>query len=222
MGVRPAAMLWSGGRDSTLALEAVLVDPSLAVRRLVTTVSEDHDRVTMHGVRRKLVQAQADALGLPLQVVPIPAGASNEVYDDRMAALSRDLVDQGIEAMVVGDVFLEDVRGYREDRLAGTGLEGVWPIWGRDTGELARTFLEQGHRARIVCVDPGKLDPAWAGAAYDEAFLAELPEDVDPCGERGAFHTFVHAAPVFEAPIEVEVGEKVKRDGFVYADLRRS
>lgn len=212
-------MLWSGGRDSTLALEAAFEDPSLEVRRLVTTVTEEHDRVTMHGVRRELVQAQADALGLPLQVVAIPAGASNEVYDERMAGLCRDLVDDGVEAMVVGDVFLEDVRSYREDRLTGTGLEGVWPIWGRDTGGLARTFLEQGGAARIVCVDPEKLDPSWAGAAYDETFLAELPEDVDPCGERGAFHTFVHAAAVFEAPIDVEVGEKITRDGFVYADL---
>lgn len=214
------ALAWSGGKDSALALwtlRAQGVEPEA----LLTTVTEDVERISIHGVRRELLHLQAAATGLPLVEVRIPLPCPNEVYEQRMAdALGAPPLD-GVEAVAFGDLFLADVRAYREERLA-TALpprRALFPLWGRDTAELARTFVDAGFAATLATVDPRVLDPAFAGRAYDAALLADLPAEVDPCGERGEFHTFVHAGPVFDAPIAVTTGVTVEREGFVYADL---
>ena len=214
---------WSGGKDCAVALRELRAD-GVDVEALFTTVNRRYDRSTMHGVRRVLHERQADALGLPLDVVELPAEPSNEAYEEAMARRLNAYRERGVEAVAFADLFLEDVRAYREDRLAGTGLAGRWPLWGRDTGELARAFLDAGFRALVVAADADVFGPSAAGRPYDEAFLADLPPGVDPCGERGAFHTFVTDGPGFDAPVAVEVGATETRpvgDGaFHYADLR--
>jgi uncharacterized protein (TIGR00290 family) len=221
--VRPVAarawLSWSSGKDSTLALATAREDPGLVVVGLLTTINEGAQRVAMHAVRRSLLEAQADALGLPLHVVELPWPCSNEEYEHRMAAAVRDARGDGVTRMVFGDLFLTDVRAYREQALAGTGLEPVFPLWGRDTAKLAREMVDRGVRATLTCVDPRQLDPGFAGRAYDAALLAELPPGVDPCGEKGEFHTFVHDGPGFARPLAVRTGEVVERDGFVFADV---
>jgi len=172
----------------------------------------------MHGVRRELLARQAEALGLPLVEVVIPPACAIDVYEARMAEAFAAAPLSGIEAVAFGDLFLEDVRAYREERLAAAGKRGLFPLWGRDTAGLAREFLDAGFEARLVCVDPHVLDPSFAGRRYDERLLAELPPSVDPCGENGEFHTFVHVGPIF-APIACKRGEVVERDGFVFCDL---
>jgi uncharacterized protein (TIGR00290 family) len=186
---------------------------------LMTTLTEGYDRVSMSGVRRELLQRQADALGLPVQEVWIPPQCINPVYEDRMGEAVQHLKLGGVEAVAFGDLFLEDVREYRERQMAPTGLSCVFPIWGEDTASLSRSMIESGLRAILVCVDPRQVPGALAGRAYDEALLADLPPTADPCGERGEFHTFVWDAPNFNAPIEVRPGETVERDGFWFADL---
>ena len=173
----------------------------------------------MHGVRRELLARQAEALGLPLVEVVIPPACVNEVYEVRMAEAFAAAPLSSVEAVAFGDLFLEDVRAYREERLAAAGKRGLFPLWGRDTTELAREFLDAGFEATLVCVDPRALDAAFAGRRYDEQLLAELPPNVDPCGENGEFHTFVSAGPIFAEPIACETGEIVERDGFVFCDL---
>jgi uncharacterized protein (TIGR00290 family) len=190
----------------------------MQVTGLLTTVSTD--RVSMHGVRRCLLQAQADALGLPLRVVELPPACSNQDYGQQMAIAVREAVGLGVEQMIFGDLFLSDVRAYREQRLAGTGLRPVFPLWGRPSADLAREMIASGLRAVVSCVDPTQAPAEIAGRWFDEDLLAELPDDADPCGEHGEFHTFVVDAPGFAHPVEVEVGETVERDGFVYTDLR--
>jgi uncharacterized protein (TIGR00290 family) len=213
------ALSWSGGKDSVLALHALRREQAIRPIALLTTVTEDYGRVSMHGVRRELVQAQADAAGLPLVEVGIPAACPNEVYEARMAqALSAPPLE-GVGTMAFADLFLEDIRAYREQRLATAGWTATFPLWGRDTSALARRFIDAGFQALLVCVDPSKLDPSFAGRAYDESLLADLPADVDPCGENGEFHTFVHAGPVFERSIAIERGETITRDGFVFCDV---
>jgi uncharacterized protein (TIGR00290 family) len=182
-------------------------------------VNETHDRVAMHAVRRSLLQAQADAAGLPLFVVPIPSPCPNEVYEAAMAEAVAAARTRGVEAMAFGDLFLEDIRRYREAKLAGTGLTPLFPLWGRPTEALAREMIGSGLRARLTCVDPRVVPASFAGRAFDAALLEELPAGVDPCGERGEFHTFAWAGPMFRAPIPVVQGEVVTRDGFVFADL---
>jgi uncharacterized protein (TIGR00290 family) len=186
---------------------------------LITTVTDAYDRISMHGVRRELLAKQADATGIPLVEVRIPPACVNEVYEARMAEAFASPPLSDVEAVAFGDLFLEDVRAYREERLTASGRRGVFPLWGRDTGELAREFITAGFQAFIVTLDPRVLDASFAGRAYDEQLLAELPASVDPCGENGEFHTFVHAGPIFSEPIACETGEVVQREGFVFCDV---
>jgi uncharacterized protein (TIGR00290 family) len=214
-----AWMSWSSGKDSALALHVARADLGLDVRALLVTVNADADRVAMHAVRRTLLVAQADRLGIPLHVVEIPALCPNEVYEARMAAAVTAATDDGVEQIVFGDLFLEDVRDYRERNLAATAIEPVFPLWRRPTDALAREMLASGIRAVLTCVDPTVLPAELAGRPFDAELLADLPAGVDPCGERGEFHTFVYDAPGFRAPIDVEIGERVERDGFVFCDV---
>ena len=212
------ALGWSGGKDSSLALRALRAAGREPVA-LITTVTEGVERISIHGVRRELLHAQARAIGIPVVEVRIPLPCPNAVYEAQMAeALDRPPLDAVVE-VAFGDLFLEDIRAYREERLEPTGRRALFPVWGLDTAALAQEFLDAGFRAIVATVDPRHLDGSFAGRAYDAAFLADLPPGVDPCGENGEFHTFVHAGPIFEAPIAVETGEVVERDGYVYADI---
>lgn len=212
-------MSWSSGKDSAFALAQLRASAEHEVVGLLTTVNEAFDRVAMHGVRRELLERQAAALGLPLWVVELPEVCSNEVYEARMRAFVDRAVADGIEVVGFGDLFLDDIRQYREQQLAGTGLSPVFPLWGRDTRVLAREMLEAGVSAILTCVDPRVVPAGFAGRRWDAALLAELPDGVDPCGERGEFHSFVCDGPGFAAAIDVRVGEIVERGGFVFADL---
>jgi uncharacterized protein (TIGR00290 family) len=214
----PVGLAWSGGKDSALTLQALRREGA-QVAALLTTITEGYERVSMHGVRRELVRTQAAAVGVPLVEVTIPPECVNAVYEERMATAFTEPPLAGIGAMASGDLFLEDVRAYREERLAETGKEALFPLWGRDTGTLAREFVEAGFEAVVCCLDPRSLEPSFAGRAYDADFIADLPDDVDPCGERGEFHTFVHAGPIFSRPVGIEVAETVERDGYVFTDL---
>ena len=214
----PVGLAWSGGKDSALALLA-LRRHGVEVAALLTTFTEGYDRVSMHGVRRELLRRQAEATGVPLAEVTIPPDCVNAVYEERMAAAFAAPPLDGIGAMASGDLFLEDVRAYREQRLADAGKEALFPLWGRDTRALAREFVNEGFEAVVCCLDPRKLDPSFAGRPYDANFLADLPDDVDPCGERGEFHTFVHAGPVLSEPVRMTAGDVIERDGFVFCDL---
>jgi uncharacterized protein (TIGR00290 family) len=212
------ALSWSGGKDSALALW-VLREQGIEPEALITTVTDAYDRISMHGVRRGLLASQSDTLGIPLIEVRIPPACVNDVYEARMAEAFASAPLSEVEAVAFGDLFLEDVRAYREERLAATGRRGLFPLWGHDTGVLAREFIAAGFQAYIVCLDPRSLDASFAGRAYDEQLLADLPANVDPCGENGEFHTFVHAGPIFAESIACETGEIVQRDGFVFCDL---
>ncbi len=212
------ALSWSGGKDSALALW-MLRREQREPEALITTVTESYERVSMHGVRRELLARQAEALGLPLIEIVIPQACINDVYEARMAEAFAVAPLSAVEAVAFGDLFLEDVRAYREERLAAGGKRGLFPLWGRNTTALAREFLDTGFEATLVCVDPRALDGAFAGRRYDEQLLAELPPGVDPCGENGEFHTFVHAGPIFAQPVDCETGAIVERDGFVFCDL---
>jgi len=215
----PAWMSWSSGKDSAFALQVARAEQCVDLQGLLVTVNTDADRVAMHAVRHTLVQAQAERLGLPLHVVEIPAGCPNDVYEARMAAAITTARTVGIERIVFGDLFLQDVRAYRERNLAGTGITPMFPLWGRPTELLARDMLAAGVRAVLTCVDPKVLPSEFSGRAFDETLLADLPEHVDPCGERGEFHTFVWDGPDFSSPIDIEIGESVCRDGFVFRDV---
>lgn len=215
----PLALSWSGGKDSALALWTLREELEVEPIALLTTLTEDYDRVSMHAVRRELLRAQARATGIELVEIEIPAACVNETYEERMAgALARPPLDRA-KTIAFADLFLADVRAYREERLASGGRSGLFPLWGRDTAALARSFIAGGFEATLVCVDPSQLDPSFVGRPFDEALLADLPPDVDPCGENGEFHTFVHAGPIFDAPIEIELGEVAMRDGFAFQDL---
>ena len=218
----PVLVAWSGGKDSALALRAVLADASLQVEALLTTVTREYDRISVHGVRRSLLHSQVRALGLPLLEMEIPATCDNATYEAALANALRAACERndGVHRCVFGDLFLEDVRRYREERLARLGMQPIFPLWGRDTSKLAREFIRDGFRAVVVCVDSTLLDASFSGREYDASFLAELPPGVDPCGENGDFHTFVYDGPIFREPAEFELGEKVVRDErFVYTDL---
>ena len=210
---------WSSGKDSAWALLELERDRAIEVVGLLTTVTATFDRVSMHGVRRELLEAQARAVGLPLHVVEIPSPCSNEIYAARMEAALTEARAQGVEAVAFGDLFLEDVRAYRERMMAATGLDALFPLWGRPTEELAAQMIEAGLQAVIVCLDPSRLPDDFAGRAFDAALLAALPPGVDPCGEHGEFHTFAWAGPMFTSPVAVRTGAVVHRDGFVFADL---
>jgi uncharacterized protein (TIGR00290 family) len=213
------ALSWSGGKDSALALWILARDHGVVPRALITTVTEVYDRISMHGVRRSLLAIQARATGVPLVEVEIPVACTNDIYERRMAAALESDPLRDVEAFAFGDLFLEDIRTYREDRLAAAGKRACFPLWHRDTAELAREFVAMGFEAIVACVDPSKLDGSFAGRRFDDRLLDDLPAGVDPCGENGEFHTFVYAGPIFQAPIAVEVGEIVERDGFVFSDI---
>ena len=214
-----AALSWSGGKDSALALHELRERSGPAPRALITTVTADYGRVSMHGVRRELLGAQARAVGLPLVEVEIPAGCSDDVYEQRMGQALAQAPLSEAQTIAFGDLFLADIRAYREQRLSQVGKRAIFPLWGRDTGALAREFVAAGFAAFLVCVDPRRLDSSFAGRRFDAELLADLPPEVDPCGENGEFHTFVYAGPIFSTPIACQVGEIVSRDGFVFCDL---
>jgi uncharacterized protein (TIGR00290 family) len=210
---------WSTGKDSAWSLHVLRRTPGIEVAGLFTTVNAAFDRVAMHAVRRALLEAQAAAAGLPLHVIEIPWPCPNEAYEARMGAFVAEQMARGVVAMAFGDLFLEDIRAYREQKLAGTGIAPLFPLWGRDTAVLAEEMIAGGLEAHLTCVDPRKLPAHFAGRAFDHALLAELPEGVDPCGENGEFHTCVSAGPMFSAAIAVRRGVVEARDGFVFADL---
>jgi len=215
----PILFCWSGGKDSAMALHVLRSRPAFRVAALLTTVTESHDRISMHGVRRALLHRQAQSIGLPVHEVLIPPQCVNPVYEARMEATLRVFYEQGVRKVAFGDIFLEDLRDYRERNLARIGMTALFPIWKQDTRELASRFLAEGFRAIAVCIDPAKLGPEFAGRELDHAFFRHLPPNVDPCGENGEFHTFVFDGPVFRSPIAVRAGEVVKRDNFVFCDL---
>jgi uncharacterized protein (TIGR00290 family) len=214
-----AWMSWSSGKDSTLALQLARQDPDITVTGLLVTVNAEADRVAMHAVRRSLLERQADSLGLPLHIVEIPSPCPNEVYEAQMDQAMSEATRLGVDAVVFGDLFLEDIREYRERALDGTGIRPLFPLWDRPTDALAREMISLGIRAVLTCVDPSKLPPSFVGRAFDDELLDELPAQVDPCGERGEFHTFVWDGPGFTAPIPIQTGEVVSRDGFVFCDV---
>jgi uncharacterized protein (TIGR00290 family) len=210
---------WSSGKDSAWMVQVLRERGEAELGAVLTTVNAGANRVAMHAVRVELLQAQADALRLPLIQVPIPSPCPNETYERAMAAAVRGLVEEGFTHMAFGDLFLEDIRRYREERLANTGLTPMFPLFGADTASLARDMIASGLRARLTCIDPRVLDRRFAGRDFDPALLAELPAGIDPCGERGEFHTFAYDGPMFARPIAIEAGIVVERDGFVFADL---
>ncbi|HEX7151397.1 MAG TPA: ATP-binding protein [Thermoanaerobaculia bacterium] len=210
---------WSSGKDSAWTLHRLRADPRYEVVGLVTTINAAAERVAMHAVRTELLERQADAVGLPLWRVDIPSPCSNEEYEAAMSGLVRRAEREGVRAFAFGDLFLQDVREYRESKLAGTALTPIFPLWGSNTRTLIREMLDGGLRARLTCVDPRVLDARFAGRDLDEALLAELPEGVDPCGERGEFHTFAYDGPMFREPLAIQTGIVVERDGFVFADV---
>lgn len=236
-----ALVCWSGGKDSALALHLARERADIEVAGLLTTFSEEFDRVSMHGVRRELLEAQAEALDLPVWKVYLPTPpkdaacalpppgqkgfvsfASNDAYEEKMLGAFAKARRRGIEAIVFGDIFLEDLRAYRESLLARAGLKGIYPLWGQPTRRLMEGFLSSGFRAVVVCVDSNRLDASWAGRPLDSRFLEDLPEGVDPCGENGEYHTFVFDGPGFSHPVALSHGETVLRDPFCFRELERA
>jgi uncharacterized protein (TIGR00290 family) len=213
---------WSSGKDSAWLVHVLRSTAGIDIGGLLTTINEPAQRVAMHAVRVELLEAQADALDLPLWKVPIPSPCTNEAYEHAMGDAVSRAVSEGFTHVAFGDLFLEDVRRYREERLAGTGLVPLFPLFGSDTSALARQMIASGLAARITCVNPAVLDRRFAGRNFDAALLAELPAAVDPCGERGEFHSFAYAGPMFRKPIPIQSGAVVERDGFVFADLSLS
>ena len=216
--VQPILFCWSGGKDSAMALHALRQD-NVPIAALLTTVTETYDRISMHGVRRELLVQQAQSIGLPLHEVRIPPQCINAIYEARMEEALRIHYDAGVRTVAFGDIFLEDLRAYREKNLARIGMTALFPIWKRNTHELIRFFHEQNFRAIAACVDSKVLDPSFAGRELDESFFRDLPPNADPCGENGEFHTFVFDGPIFQSPIPVRRGDVVNRDGFIFCDL---
>jgi len=220
VSLRPKAVVaWSSGKDCAWALHSARTGGQVDVVGLLTTVTGPFDRVSMHGVRSEVLEAQAKALGLPVHAVPIPYPCPNEVYEKEMARALAALASEGVSQVIFGDLFLQEVRSYREEKMAGTGLVPSFPLWGRDTRRLAEEMVAAGLEATIVCLDPRQLPARFAGRKFDARLLSELPPEVDPCGERGEFHTCVTAGPMFDRPLDVRPGPVVERDGFVFADL---
>ncbi len=217
--MKPTLLSWSSGKDSAWSLHLLRQSPEYEVVGLLTTFNRAADRVAMHAVRRALVQAQAEAAGIPLWEVDLPWPCSNQDYESAMLATCKKAVESGIECVAFGDLFLTDIREYREKQLRNTGLQPIFPVWGIPTRELAQQMIASGLRARLACIDTKQISASFAGRDFDAQLLSELPASADPCGENGEFHSFVYAGPMFSKPIPVEVGEIVTRDQFVYADL---
>jgi len=210
---------WSSGKDSAWMVHVLRQQPDIELGGVLTTVNEKYQRVAMHAVRVQLLQAQADAMGLPLWQIPIPSPCPNDIYERAMGAAVARAVAEGFTHMAFGDLFLEDIRRYRIEKLAGTGLTPIFPLFNADTPKLAREMVAGGLKARLTCVNPKVLDAKFAGRDFDTALLDELPASCDPCGERGEFHSFAYAGPMFSKPIAIKSGEVVERDGFVFADI---
>jgi uncharacterized protein (TIGR00290 family) len=207
---------WSTGKDSLLALREI-PDP---VPLLLTTLNDEVDRTSMHGLRTELFERQVESLGLEVYTIRLPPDCSNETYENLMEEAQEDLYDEGFTEIVLGDLFLEDIRSYRENQMRGSTMEPRFPLWQRDTDKLARRFLGEGYRANVVCVDTDELPPSFAGRYYNKEFLEDLPAGVDPCGENGEFHTFVYDGPTFSTPVSFKQGQRTLRDGFAYQDLK--
>lgn len=213
-----AFVSWSSGKDSAFALH-IARHAGIEVAGVLTTVTESYDRVAMHGVRHALLDRQIAALNIPAIKIIIPTPCSNEIYDSRMADACAHIKTLGIRHVIFGDLFLEDIRAYREQRLAAIDMAPVFPLWQRDTATLARQMIASGLVAHITCLDPRRLSREFAGRRFDETLLSDLPPDIDPCGENGEFHTVVSAGPMFAAPIPIHIGETVERDGFIFTDV---
>lgn len=211
---------WSGGKDSCMALHRILQERSYSVAALLTTVTRDYERVSMHGVRRVLLERQAEALGLPLHEIQISKGATNDEYETKLSDALGAYMKEGVDTVVFGDLFLADIRAYREQFLSRLGLQRpLFPVWGWDTSDFIRAFVELGFKAVVTCVDPKALDKSFAGRLIDKDFLDALPSSVDPCGENGEFHTFVFDGPIFKHGVKFQTGEVVLRDNFYFCDL---
>jgi uncharacterized protein (TIGR00290 family) len=220
MTTKRVLLAWSGGKDAALALHELRASKEYEVVALLTTVTEEYDRISMHGVRSVLLERQAKALGLPLDTVLISTGTTEEEYGAKMREALQRHVDAGVSCVAFGDLFLEEVRKYREENLAGIDVQGVFPLWKRDTAELAHSFIDQGFKAIVTCVDSEALDGSFVGRHFDERFLSDLPPPVDPCGENGEFHSFVYDGPIFSSGVAFEKGSVVVRDNrFYYCDL---
>jgi uncharacterized protein (TIGR00290 family) len=217
--MKKVLLSWSSGKDSVWALHLLRQQPDIEVVALLTSFNSAAGRVAMHAVRRTLVDAQAVRTEIPQWSVDLPWPCSNAEYEERMRGVCRRAIAEGITAVAFGDLFLQDIREYRERQLQGTGLEPLFPVWDIPTAKLARDMIAAGVKAKITCVDPAQVDRSFAGRDFDQALLDSLPSSVDPCGENGEFHTFAYDAPVFSSPIEVRMGEIVERDGFVFADV---
>ena len=217
--LEPILFCWSGGKDSAMALHTLLQQNEYRIASLLTTVTEGYERISMHGVRRELLHQQAQSIGLPLHEVRIPPECVNPIYEARMEEALRIHYDQGIRKVAFGDIFLEDLRVYREKNLARIGMTALFPIWKRDTGELIQFFHAQKFRSVAACIDGKVLARQFAGRELDADFFAELPPGVDPCGENGEFHTFVFDGPIFQTPVRFRTGDVVERDSFVFCDL---
>jgi uncharacterized protein (TIGR00290 family) len=216
----PILFCWSGGKDSAMALHSLLQQKEFHIAALLTTVTEGYERISMHGVRRELLKRQAQSIGLPLHEVRIPPHCVNPIYEARMEEALRIHFETGVRKVAFGDIFLEDLRAYRERNLARIGMTAIFPIWKRDTRELIRAFHANRFRAIAVCVDSKVLSPSFAGRELDESFFRDLPAHADPCGENGEFHTFVFDGPIFKSPVPIRTGEIVNRDGFIFCDLQ--
>ena len=219
---KPVVLSWSGGKDSALALDALRRGTEYEVVGLLTSVTRGYDRISVHGVRRSLLHAQAESIGLPLHEIPLEQNSTNESYEAAFREALQTIKEErrDVAHIAFGDLFLEDVRAYRERLLAGSGFDPVFPIWGLNTAELARRFINEGFSARLVCVDTTQLDESFAGREFDPSLLADLPATADPCGERGEFHTFVSSGPGFHQAVPYTTGERVLRDQrFMYCDL---
>ncbi|MEO8051613.1 MAG: ATP-binding protein [Acidobacteriota bacterium] len=217
--MKKVLLSWSSGKDSVWALHLLRQQPDVEVAALLTSFNSAADRVAMHAVRRGLVEMQAGRTGVPQWAVDLPWPCSNADYEERMRGVCQRAVAEGITGVAFGDLFLQDIRDYRERQLRGTGLEPLFPVWQIPTAQLARDMISAGVKAKITCVDPAQVDRSFAGRDFDQTLLDSLPAGVDPCGENGEFHTFVYDAPVFSSPIEIRMGEIVERDGFVFADV---
>jgi uncharacterized protein (TIGR00290 family) len=216
---RKTLLAWSSGKDSAWALHKLRQNPEIELVGLFSTVNEAFNRVAMHAVRLELLMKQAQCAGLPMDVINIPFPCTNQEYEDRMKSFSENAMEKKIECIAFGDLFLEDVRKYREEKLAGTGIEPIFPLWGIPTPTLSKEMLRSGLKAVITSIDPKLIPAEFIGRQYNEVFLQQIPETVDPCGENGEFHTFAFAGPMFTEPINISVGEIVHRDGFMFADV---